>query len=29
MGFTPTTLRSDFYSTFRSALSEEIYETHH
>ncbi len=28
-GFTPTTLRSDFYSTFRSALSEEIYETNH
>ena len=28
-GFTPTTLRSDFYSTFRSALSEEFYETNH
>ena len=27
--FTPTTLRSDFYSTFRSTLSEEFYETNH
>ena len=28
-GFTTTTLRSDFYSTFRSARSEDFYESNH